>query len=80
MPTTMKDSVDAQNKTVVHGDRTVNQSPNPHIIPGQKQDLNMTAPLHSDQAKNRKLVNEYVGSPIQNINKIRDNSVDYNTI
>ena len=41
----------------------------------------MTAPLHSDQVKaGRKLVGEYVGSPIQNVGKIRDNSMDYQTI
>lgn len=39
----------------------------------------MTAPLHSEQQKGRKL-NEVVGSPMQNANKIRDNSIDYNTI
>lgn len=39
----------------------------------------MTAPLHSEQQKGRKL-NEVVGSPIQNMNKIRENSIDYNTI
>ena len=57
---------------------TTNQSPNPQTIPQPKQDLNMTAPIHSEQVKNgRKLVNEFVGSPIQNTGKIRDNSVDY---
>ena len=39
----------------------------------------MTAPLHSEQQKGRKL-NEVVGSPVQNMNKIRENSIDYNTI
>lgn len=39
----------------------------------------MTAPLHTEQQKGRKL-NEVVGSPIQQISKHRDNSIDYNTI
>lgn len=84
MPTTIKEAAqaatDQQNKTVMQGERnSINQSPGPHIINNQKQDLNMTAPLHSEQQKGRKL-NEVVGSPMQNINKIRENSIDYNTI
>ena len=85
MPTTIKEAAqaatDAQNKTVMHGERnSINQSPNPgHIMNNNKQDLNMTAPLHSEQQKVRKM-NEVVGSPIQNVNKIRENSIDYNTI
>jgi len=42
-------AIDAQNKTVMQGDRnTNNNSPNPHIIAANKQDLNMTAPLNSE--------------------------------
>jgi len=51
MPTTMKEqqAVDAQNKTVMQGDRNNNNSPNPHImVAPNKQDLNMTAPLNSE--------------------------------
>lgn len=67
------------NKTVINEARgTNNVSPNPGA--GQKQDLNMTAPLHSEQVKQgRKIVGEYVGSPIQ-VNGKRDNSLDYQTI
>ena len=40
----------------------------------------MTAPLHSEQVKHgRKIVGEYVASPITNNGK-RDNSLDYSTI
>ena len=66
------------NKTVVNEGRgATNASPNPGA--GGKQDLNMTAPLHSEQVKGRKLVGEYVGSPIQVTGK-RDGSLDYQTI
>lgn len=38
----------------------------------------MTAPLHSEQVKNgRRFVDQYVGSPIQNVGKILENSLDY---
>lgn len=53
------DATGQQNKTVADTRGTVNNSPNPHIVAAQgaKQDLNMTAPLHSEQVKNgRKLV------------------------
>lgn len=41
----------------------------------------MTAPLHSDQVKNgRKILNEFVGSPIQTVAKNRGDSFDYQTI
>lgn len=54
MPTTIKEAAqaanDAQNKTVMQGERnSINQSPVPHIVANNKQDLNMTAPLHSEQ-------------------------------
>ena len=39
----------------------------------------MTAPLHTEQQKGRKL-NEVVGSPIQHTTKHRDNSIDNQTI
>ena len=39
----------------------------------------MTAPLHSEQVKAGRKINEFVASPITN-NKVRDNSVDYKTI
>jgi 5'-AMP-activated protein kinase, catalytic alpha subunit len=74
-----KDSitVDPANQTTIVSDiRNSNNSPNPIIMPtGQKQDLNMTAPIHSEQVKNgRKMVGDFV-SPNQS--KTRDNSVDY---
>lgn len=85
MPTTIKEAAqvanEVQNKTVMQGERnSINTSPVPYIPNNNnKQDLNMTAPLHSDQQKGRKL-NEVVGSPMQNVGKIRDNSIDYSTI
>ena len=84
MPTTMKEAAqaanDIQNKTVMQGERnSINTSPVSYIPGNNKQDLNMTAPLHSEQQKGRKL-NEVVGSPMQNVTKIRDNSIDYSTI
>ena len=60
--------------------RNQNNSPNPIIVAAQggKQDLNMTAPLHSDQVKNgRKMAGDFV-SP--NTGKTRENSIDYQTI
>ena len=59
--------------------RNQNNSPNPIIVAAQqKQDLNMTAPLHSDQVKNgRKMAGDFV-SP--NPGKTRENSIDYQTI
>ena len=57
--------------------RNTSNSPVPNVVPG-KQDLNMTAPLHSEQVKNgRRFVDQYVGSPIQNVGKILENSLDY---
>ena len=48
--------------------------------PNQKVDLNMTAPLNSEQLKQgRKIVNEFVGANI-NPTKVRGDSVNYNTI
>lgn len=66
-------TIDAANKTVINNDR--NQSPN-YTQPKQV-DLNMTAPIHSEQVKNRK-INDFV-SPA-NVGKTRDNSLDYQTI
>ena len=43
-------TVDA-NKTVTGERGTQNHSPGPHIIGQQMQDLNMTAPIHSEQTK-----------------------------
>lgn len=48
--------------------------------PNQKVDLNMTAPLNSEQLKaGRKIVNEFVAANI-NPTKVRGDSVNYNTI
>jgi len=60
--------------------RNQNNSPNPIIVAAQqKQDLNMTAPLHSDQVKNgRKMAGDFV-SP-NPVGKTRENSIDYQTI
>ena len=76
--TNLKD--DPANKTMMNEPRhTSNNSPNP-VTTGHKQDLNMTAPLHSEQVKQgRKIVGEYIASPITN-NGRRDNSLDYSTI
>ena len=71
---------DDLNKTkVVSQERgNANHSPNPNVVAQHKQDLNMTAPLHSEQVKNgRKIINEFVGSPIGTVQKPRDNSFDY---
>ena len=56
---------------------TTNHSPNPPVA--GKQDLNMTAPINSEQIKHGRKVNEYVGSPIPNAGR-KDNSLDYSTI
>ena len=59
--------VDSKNRTSV-------------VSPNQKVDLNMTAPLNSEQLKaGRKIVNEFVGANI-NPTKVRGDSVNYNTI
>jgi hypothetical protein len=59
--------------------RNQNNSPNSIIVASQqKQDLNMTAPLNSEQVKNsRKLAGDFV-SPAPPGK--RENSVDYQTI
>jgi hypothetical protein len=63
----MNTTVDAKNRTNV-------------TSPNQKVDLNMTAPLNSEQLKQgRKIVNEFVGANI-NPTKVRGDSVNYNTI
>ena len=54
MPTTIKEAAqaanDIQNKTVMQGERnSINTSPVSYIPGNNKQDLNMTAPLHSEQ-------------------------------
>ena len=60
-------TVDVKNRTSV-------------VSPNQKVDLNMTAPLNSEQLKaGRKIVNEFVGANI-NPTKVRGDSVNYNTI
>ena len=59
------------NKTVIGP-----TSPN-NVVVAPKQDLNMTAPIHSEQVKNGRKLND-LGSPV--VNKVRENSVDYNTI
>ena len=79
--TNTKDSTqtDANNSTIVSDTRGQNVSPNPIIIAQQKQDLNMTAPIHSEQVKNgRKLISEFVSPPVNANN--RDASMDYQTI
>ena len=60
------------NKTVINnGDRNDGKSPDQRAV-----DLNMTAPLNSEQLKQgRKIVNEFVGSSI-NPTKER-NSINY---
>jgi hypothetical protein len=77
-----KDSIniDPANQTTMVSDiRNQNNSPNPIVVAAPtKQDLNMTAPIHSDQMKNsRKLAGDFV-SP--NPGKTRENSIDYQTI
>ena len=59
--------------------RNQNNSPNPIIVSSQqKQDLNMTAPLNSEQVKNgRKLAGDFVSPAAPGK---RENSVDYQTI
>ena len=70
-------TIDAANKTVIHGERISNNvSPAPHTIE-QKQDLNMTAPIHSEQVKNRKI--DFTAAPTTG-GKVRDASHDYQTI
>jgi hypothetical protein len=72
-------TIEAANKTVAHGERISNNvSPAPHSI-DQKQDLNMTAPIHSEQVKNRKI--DFTGTGgSSNGAKARDASHDYQTI
>lgn len=57
---------------------TKNEKTGPANTPGEKQDLNMTAPVdvHMKNGHARKQT-EFTGS---NNNKVRDNSVNYNTV
>lgn len=69
MGTTIKDTMDV-NKTTTIDQKA--KSPNPEA----KQDLNMTAPLVDNLKNDRNAINEFVNQPT----KVRDNSVNYQTI
>lgn len=69
------EKIDDVNKTVIPERATAANSPQPQVA--AKQDLNMTAPIYSEQTKGRKMG---VPSQIPNMTKIRENSVNYNTI
>ena len=64
MGTNLKDSFASNNEGQVDIRTNANNSPQPNIIPNQKQDLNMTAPLHSEQVKNGRKLADYAVSPI----------------
>lgn len=77
MGSNVKDAFEAQaNKTQITPatDRNVNNA-SPNV---NKVDMNMTVPLNSEaMAQGRKAVNEFVGQPIS---KVREASINYNTI
>lgn len=72
--TNLKDSIEFNaNKTVINDKNGIDQQ-------NMKQDLNMTVPLNSEQIKQGRIGNNDFDISPSISNKVRDNSVNYNTI